>query len=117
MHRYPAINQLTYCTTQSLHTSLLRSKFFIDYRGTPREQAMLTEGRIEKRMCTDSATVRMSGLELCASLSIPKLHQAASAPHFPLAGPKSISLVLNKKDTYRGFHFETEMGSNVVRPA
>lgn len=67
---------------------------------------MLREGRIEKRACFDSSIVKVTGLELCGAVSLPHAYKVKTAPWYPLTGPSSVSLVLNKKDTFTGFHFD-----------
>ena len=85
------------------------SKFYVTYRDSDRQQTMITENRVEKSRCSGDTAAKITGLELCATLEFPLALRNNDAPWFPLTGPSSARVVLHKRDTYRGFHFEAQV--------
>ncbi len=70
---------------------------------------MITEGMLEKSQCTGGWGAKVTGLELCGEVSFPRAFNNPNAPWFPFTGPASAKLTLYRRDTYRGFHFETSL--------
>ena len=57
---------------------------------------------------------KISGLELCGQLSLPKMVSEGS-PIFPMTGPAAIKLTLNKRDTHTSYVFDASMEKEKVR--
>lgn len=87
---------------------IFRSKFFITYHGSEHEQSMPTEGRFEVHRCVSESLVRTLGVEVCADLSLPRLTRP-NGPWFPLTGPVSASVSLNKRDSLSKYHMEAKV--------
>ena len=83
-----------------------RSSFFTMHRDTEREQKMITENRQAMSSCTGDKLAYITGLELCGELQFPNASLVEAAPYFPLTGPVSMTVSLNKKDTLTGYKFE-----------
>ncbi len=83
----------------------LRNKFYITYRQQDREQTMLEEGRQDKRWCTGRTFNKVTGVQLCADVSLPPV-RSGNAPWFPLTGPASASISMQKKDTFEAYMFQ-----------
>ena len=64
---------------------------------------MVTDNRQDKQACTGDAMARLTGFELCSSLSFPNATTSLSAPYFPFTGPMRMSVTLNKRDTHTGY--------------
>ncbi len=92
-----------------------QSKFFISHRNADREQRMIVADRTELNKCTGNYFERVTGLELCSTLSYPDLYPQQGAPWFPLNGPVSASVILTKKDSYDKISFEAALMSEKVR--
>ena len=84
------------------------------HRESAREQPMLTDGRYERTQCTSEMMSRVTGMQLCGQLSLPKV-TAEGAPWIPLTGPGSASITLQKTDTFSKYHFEAKMTNDRVR--
>ena len=80
------------------------TKFYIVYKDSDREQKMISTDRYVKSKCYHDT---ITGLEVCGEIQLPPFY-TPSGPLFPLTGPTQFKVVLNKKDTLRGFHFETK---------
>lgn len=85
-----------------------RSKFFITYRGQEKEQSMPSEGRFEVQRCVGRSMIKAFGVEMCAELSLPKL-TTPDGPWFPLTGPVTAALTLNKRDSFTKYHMEARL--------
>ena len=86
-----------------------QSKFFISHRNVDREQRMILQDRLNINKCTGATFEKVTGLELCGTLSYPDLYPRQGAPWFPLNGPVSAAIILNKKDTYDRISFEATL--------
>ena len=86
-----------------------QSKFFISHRNVDREQRMILEDRLNINKCTGATFEKVTGLELCGTLSYPDLYPRQGVPWFPLNGPVSAAIILNKKDTYDRISFEATL--------
>ena len=75
---------------------------------------MITKGRTEIAKCTGPTLAQISGLELCGELSLPTLVDIKS-PIFPLTGPTTIKLTLNKRDVHTSYIFEAGIEVQKVR--
>ena len=76
------------------------------HRDTEREQKMITDNRQVMSSCTGDKLAYITGLQLCGELQFPNASLVNSAPYFPLTGPVSMTVSLNKKDTLTGYKFE-----------
>ena len=94
-----------------------QSKFFISHRNVDREQRMILEDRLNINKCTGATFEKVTGLELCGTLSYPDLYPRQGAPWFPLNGPVSAAIILNKKDTYDRISFEATLMQEKVNIA
>jgi hypothetical protein len=91
------------------------TKFFVTHRDTDREQDMITDNRLTKSRCTGAWGAKIIGMELCGEVAFPRAFHVVDAPWFPFSGPASAKVTLYKRDTYRGFHFETKFMQEKVR--
>ena len=80
------------------------------HQGAEREQAMITEGRVDKQMCTGDILKKSLGLQLCGSLSFRNATNM-DAPGSLLTGPAMAKVVLNKVDSHTGYSMQAQMRS------
>ena len=76
---------------------------------------MITDDRIEKNECTSAKFAKITGLELCGQLSLPLANNKENAPWFPLWGPASGKVVINKKDSHDKYLAEIKYVKEKVR--
>ncbi|CAH1772638.1 unnamed protein product [Owenia fusiformis] len=84
----------------------VKTRFYILSSDGDREQKMVTSGRVEKEGCTGSTLVDALGIEFCSTISYANASMVDEAPYFPLTGPKTFTLVLNKRDTHTSYEME-----------
>ena len=83
-----------------------RSSFFTVHQDKELEQKMITQNRQAMALCSGENVARITGLELCGELQFPNASLFDEAPYFPLTGPVSMTVSLNKRDTFTGYKFE-----------
>ena len=76
---------------------------------------MITDNRIEKSVCTCQDSAKVTGLELCGFLSLPSAYQQENVPWFPLWGPASAKVILNKKDSHDNYVLEAKYVQDKVK--
>lgn len=87
-----------------INSSLLyRSEFFIVHDNVQEKQMLLKEKSVTESKCTDKALLKVIGYEACIKTSYMDSSQNKESPFFPLTGPATYSVILNKKDVPRGF--------------
>lgn len=79
------------------------SHLYITYRDQTREQKASVADTWQWSRCTSRPMTDATGLELCAEASLPWGRDVK----FPQIGAAIARVYLNKRDTYRGAHFET----------
>jgi len=72
------------------------------------------EGSTSMKKCSGQWLGKVTGVELCAEASIPQLTRDG-APYYPLTGPLSAKVVLNKKDSINAYTFEARYQAPRVR--
>ena len=101
---------MTSSLLQTLSTTTLalscRSRVYLISGEQEREQQLITEGRVEKEICTGSQLETVAGLRLCASLAYPNATLQESAPWYPLTGPLTAEIALEKVDDFSAYEFE-----------
>ncbi|KAH3731003.1 hypothetical protein DPMN_057007 [Dreissena polymorpha] len=61
---------------------------------------MITDNKQTKAYCSPDKLSKVLGLELCAEVSYPNATSKLNAPYFPLTGPVSAGVYVNKRDTH-----------------
>ena len=75
---------------------------------------MFPDDIYEVSKCSGETLATITGLELCGDFSYPKVYHQDTAPWFPLTGEAAAALVLHKRDTHTGYHFETKLINEAV---
>jgi hypothetical protein len=83
----------------------VKTQFFIVNKGEEREQAMLTDNRVDMSKCSSMHLEKALGVRLCADVSYPASNKA-DAPYFPFTGPVSAAIALHKVDDHESYEFE-----------
>lgn len=68
---------------------------------------MIKTDRIEKSKCTGDMLKTVLGLEVCGTVAVPNALAKTEAPFFPMTGPVTVKVDLNKVDTLTAYQFET----------
>jgi hypothetical protein len=68
-----------------------------------KKQKMMTENRRTMKVCSGDMVAMVTGLELCGELSYPNASQSVQGPYYPLTGPTSLSVTLQKKDAHSSY--------------
>lgn len=87
------------------------TKFFVLHREAEREQKMIHGNRKEKKVCSGERLAKLTGMEICGSLSFSNASMEEHAPYFPLTGPLSLGIDLHKRDTHSGYIFSAKYSS------
>lgn len=91
-----------------------KTKFYIHYRGEDREQKMPSVPRISASKCIAGNLVRAAGVQVCASGSMPSFKE--NEWWMSIFGPMEANIVVEKKDTFTGMHFEAKfLEDRVIR--
>lgn len=78
------------------------------------EQDLITEGHVEKELCTGEHLSTITGLQLCGTLSYPNATMQESAPFYPLTGPLTAAITLDKTDDFTAYMFEASFLNDMV---
>ena len=74
-----------------------------------KEQRMIVADRYEKSTCSGEKVLKSTGLVLCVGVSGPNATAKESAPSFPLTGPITMSVSVEKKDLPNGYRMEAKI--------
>ncbi|XP_060596717.1 uncharacterized protein LOC132750705 [Ruditapes philippinarum] len=88
----------------------VKSTFYVVYNDKMKEQKMLLagSGQEEKVSCTGVRMLKATGIELCSSYLTRDTKLKSDAPNFPLTGPVSFTVTMNKKDLPNGYKLEVK---------
>lgn len=85
---------------------VFRTAFFTVHRDVEKEQKMITKNRQTHKKCTGSQLAKITGLKMCGEMQFPNASLETTAPYFPLTGPMSLELSLEKDDVHISYNVE-----------
>ncbi|XP_035827340.1 uncharacterized protein LOC101854594 [Aplysia californica] len=89
-----------------------RSQFYIKVDEVEKEQEMIKDNYKTFKACTGAIVAKVLGTEVCGELKYANASQHDDAPYFPLAGPGSFSVVMNRKDSHKTYKLYAKKAEN-----